>query len=124
MKDSEVKQNKSWRCTNTEQIKHVDVSTEWICPNKDDSNIQSRHTAAEKNKKNKTNGNELSELRVPDEVKDSACVQTFFSKEQNAILITLLWENFHLYDQVKAIQWFTESFIILDNEKHLSESEK
>lgn len=79
MKDSEVKQNKSWRCTNTEQIKHVDVSTEWICPNKDDSNMQSRHTAAKKTQKT---GTELSELRVPDEVKDSTCVQTLFQRSK------------------------------------------
>lgn len=121
MKDSEVKQNKSWRCTNTEQIKDVDVSTEWICPNKDDSNIQSRHTAAKKKEKEREWTERVKSARWG---KGQRMCANTFSKEQNAILITSLWENFHLHDQVKAIQWFTESFIILDNEKHLSESEK
>lgn len=47
----------------------------------------------------------------------STHVQKPFSKKQNVTLITLCWENFHLYYQVKVIQWFSGSFIILDNEK-------
>lgn len=34
------------------------------------------------------------------------------SKKQNAILMTSWWENFHLYDHVKAVQWFTASLVI------------